>query len=45
MEREGGPDPLKNYNLIEVLSNTGLDLLKNNKATKPAFNVETSSAR
>ena len=30
---------------IGLLSNTGLDPLKNHKATKPAFNVGPSSAR
>ena len=42
----GGPDPpLKNHKNIGFLSNTGPDLLKNHKATKPAFNVWPSSAR
>ena len=41
----GGPDPpLKNHN-IGFLSNTRPDLLKNHKATKPAFNVGPLSAR
>ena len=31
------PHPLKNYKNIELLSNTGPDLLKNHKAIKPAF--------
>ena len=37
----GGPDPppLKNHKNLGFLSNTGSDLLKNHKATKPAFNV------
>ena len=42
----GGPDPpLKNHKNIGFLCNTGLDPLKNHKATKPAFNVGPSSAR
>ena len=36
--------PLENYKNIGFLSNTGPDLLKNHKATKPAFNVGPSSA-
>ena len=36
--------PLKNYKYIGSLSNTGQDPLKNHKATKPAFNVGSSSA-
>ena len=44
----GGPDPPpppeKSQNL-GFLSNTGPDLLKNHKATKPAFNVRPLSAR
>ena len=36
--------PEKSQN-IEFSSNTGLDPLKNHKATKPAFNVRPSSAR
>ena len=41
----GGPDhpPLENYKTIVFLSNIGPDHLKNNKATKPAFNVGPSS--
>ena len=43
MRNEGGtegPDPLlENHNNLGLLSNTGLDPLKNHKATKPAFNV------
>ena len=31
--------PLKNHKNIGFLSNTGLDPLKNHKATNPAFNV------
>ena len=38
------PPPLKNYKNIGFLSNTGLDPLKNHKATKLAFNVGQSSA-
>ena len=35
-----GPDPsMKNHKNIGFLSNTGPDPLKNQKATKPAFNV------
>ena len=41
----GGLDPpLENYKNIGFLSNTGPDPL-NHKATKPAFNVASSSAR
>ena len=36
--------PLKNHKKIGFLNNTGLDPLKNHKATKPAFNVGQSSA-
>ena len=44
--RTGGPDPPEeNHKNIGFLSNTGLDPLKNHKATKPAFTVEPSSAR
>ena len=40
-----GSDPhLENHKTIGFLSNTGLDFLKNHKATKPAFNVRPSSA-
>ena len=35
----GGPDPTENHKSIGFHSITGLDLLKNHKATKPAFNV------
>ena len=45
---QGGPDPpppLKNHKHIGFLSNTGLNPLKNHKATKPAFNIGPSSAR
>ena len=46
---EGGqgvppPHPLKNHKNIVFLSNTGPDPLNNHKDTKPAFNVEPSSA-
>ena len=43
----GGPDPppLKNHKNMSFFSKTGLDPLKNHKATKPVFNVGTSSAR
>ena len=37
--------PLKNHKNIGFLCNTGLDTLKNHKATKPALNVGPSSAR
>ena len=42
----GGPDtpPLENRKNIGSFSNTGLNPLKNHKATKPAFNVGPSSA-
>ena len=38
------PPPLKNHKIIGFLSNTCPDLLKNHKATKPAFNVGPSTA-
>ena len=38
----GGP-PLKNHKNIGFLINTGPDPLKNHKATKPAFNVGSST--
>ena len=41
-EGESAPPPLKK---IGFHSSTGPDPLKNNKATKPAFNVGPSSAR
>ena len=40
----GGPDPLK-ITKLGFLSNTGPDLMKPHKATKPAFNVGPLSAR
>ena len=40
-----GLDPLKKHKNIRFLCNTSPDPLKNNKATKPAFNVVPSSAR
>ena len=43
-DRGSGP-PLKNYNNIGFLSNTGPDPLKNHKATKPAFNFGPLLAR
>ena len=43
-DRGSGPPPLKNNRNKGFLSNTGLDPLKNRKATKPAFNVGPSSA-
>ena len=39
------PHPLENHIKIGFLSNTGPGPLKNNKATKPAFNIGPSSAR
>ena len=36
---QGVQTPLKNHKATGFLSSTGLDLLKNHKATKPAFNV------
>ena len=50
MDPEGGqgvwtPPPLKNHENIGFLCNTGLDPLKNNKATKTAFNVGPLLAR
>ena len=33
-----GPHPLKNRKIIVVSINTGLDPMKNHKATKPEFN-------
>ena len=41
----GSVPSLKNQKNIVFLCNTGLDLLKNHKATKPAFNVGPSLAR
>ena len=41
----GGPDPPEKSQNIGFLSNTGPDHLKNQKATKPAFNVGPTSAR
>ena len=41
----GGGTPLKNHKAIEFLFDTGKDTLEKFKATKPAFNVEPSSAR
>ena len=47
--REGGgtgdSDPLENHKTIGFLMNTGPDPFKNQKATKPAFNVWPPSAR
>ena len=42
---QGARTPLENHKNIGFLSNTGLETLKNHKATKPAFNVGPSSAR
>ena len=39
------PLPLEKTKNIGLSRNTGLDRLKNYKATKPAFNVGPSSAR
>ena len=41
----GGPDPTSWNITIFFFGNTGPDPLENHKATKPAFNVEPSSAR
>ena len=44
----GGQDPTPSLKIKKnegFLSNTGLDPLKNNKATEPAFNGEPSSVR
>ena len=38
--RTESPDPLKKHKNKRVLSNTGLDSLKNHKAIKPAFDVD-----
>ena len=40
-----GPPPLKSHKNLGFRSNTCLDPLKNNKATKPEFNVAPSSTR
>ena len=41
-----GPDPSpEKSKKIGFFSNTGVDPLKNHKATKPAFNIGPSSAR
>ena len=40
----GHPPPLKYYNNIGFLSNTGSAPLKNHKASEPIFNVGPSSA-
>ena len=39
------PPPLKNHNTIGFPSNTGPDLQKNHKVTKPVFNVGPSYIR
>ena len=36
---------LKNHKNVRFLSSTGTDPLKNHKATKPAFNLGSPSAR
>ena len=41
----GRTSPLKSNKNIGFLGNTGPDPLENSKATKPAFNVGSSSAR
>ena len=42
----GGPDPAeKPPKNLGFLSNTGSDPLKNHKATKPVFNIGSTSAR
>ena len=43
--REGVRTPLNNHNNIGFLSNTVPDPLTNRTATKPSFNVGSSSAR
>ena len=43
--RGGTGDPPEKSQNLGFPSNTGLDSLKNHKATKPAFNVGPSSAR
>ena len=43
-EGTGGPDPPEKSQKIGVFSITGQDSLRNHKATKPAFNLEPSSA-
>ena len=48
MDPEGGQGvwtPLKNHKNIGFSSNTGLDPLKNLKATKPAFKIGSSLTR
>ena len=40
-----GSVPIENHKNVGILSNTGPDLLKNHKATKPAFNVGPPSAQ
>ena len=46
MDRQSGhPPPEKSQKYIGFLCNTGPDPLKNNKATKPAFNIGPSSTR
>ena len=42
-DRGSGPSPHKNHKILGFLSNTSPDPLKNYKATKPAFNVGSSS--
>ena len=39
------PQPKKNHKKCRVLGNNGPDPMKNHKATKPAFNVGSSSAQ
>ena len=41
---QGVRTPLKNHRNLGFISNTGPDLRKNHKATKPAFNVGQLSA-
>ena len=47
VDPEGGQggSPRKNHKSTGFLSNTGPDPLKIHKATKPAFNVRSSSVR
>ena len=44
-DRGSRPLPPENHKNLGCPCDTGLDPLKNHKATKPAFNVEPSSAR
>ena len=44
IQRGGGSQGVRNHKNVAFLSNTGPDPRKNQKATKPAFNVRPSSA-